>query len=68
VEALRDYAARHDGRPPDRLEQIADLPVPPDPATGKPFDYAVQGQVVRLDALTPWWWRTGRRLELTLVK
>jgi hypothetical protein len=68
VEALRDYAARHDGRPPERLDQITDLPVPIDPVTDKPFDYSVQGQTVHLDALTPWWPRNGWRLELTFAK
>jgi len=68
VEALRDYAARHDGRPPDHLDQITDLPVPLDPGTGKPFDYAAQGQTVRLEALTPWWPRYGWHLELTFAK
>jgi hypothetical protein len=68
VEALRDYAARHDGVPPAGLDQITDLPVPLDPATDKPFDYSVQGQTVHLDALTPWWPRNGWRLELTFAK
>jgi hypothetical protein len=68
VEALRDYAARHDGQPPDRLDQITDLPAPLDPVTGKPFDYAARGQTVILQALTPWWPRTGWRVELTFAK
>jgi hypothetical protein len=68
VEALRDYAARHDDVPPASLDEITDLPVPLDPATDKPFDYSVQGQTVHLDALTPWWPRNGWRLELTLAK
>lgn len=68
IEALRDYAARHDGHPPARLDLITDLPVPPDPITGKPFDYAVTVQTVQLEALTPWWPRTGWRFELTFAK
>ena len=68
IEALRDYAAHHDGRPPQRLDQLTDLPLPPDPITGKPFDYSIQGQTVHLQALTPWWPSTGWKLELTFEK
>jgi hypothetical protein len=53
IEALRDYAAHHDGRPPQRLEQITDLPIPTDPATGAPFVYKLQGTTARLDAPPP---------------
>jgi hypothetical protein len=42
VEAVRLYAAEHDGRLPARLSDIA-VPLPSDPFTGKPFDYAVEG-------------------------
>src|SRR5260370_24327295 len=38
VEALRLYAAAHDGRWPERLEDVKDGPVPLHPATGKPLD------------------------------
>jgi hypothetical protein len=40
VEALRMYAAGHDGRLPEKLEEITEAPVPPDPGTGKPFGYS----------------------------
>ena len=39
VEALRDYAARHDGQPPEVLDEIVNLPIPLDPMSGKPFSY-----------------------------
>src|SRR5262249_48165694 len=42
VEAVRLHAAAHGGRWPGRLADVADVPVPPDPATGKPFDYRVE--------------------------
>jgi hypothetical protein len=42
VEALRLHAAGHDGRLPSRLSEIS-VPLPVDPFTGKPFDYAVEG-------------------------
>ncbi len=39
VEAVRLYAAAHDGTLPASLDEIKDTPIPPDPVTGKPFDY-----------------------------
>lgn len=55
VEALRDYAARHDGRPPERLEQVRDLPVPTDPVTGEAFVYRLggDGRTAVLEAPAP---------------
>jgi hypothetical protein len=50
VEALRLYAADHDGRLPEKLADITAVPVPPDPVTGKPFDYHVDGGKARLAA------------------
>jgi hypothetical protein len=49
VEALRDYAARHGGLPPDSLDQVTDLPLPIDPMTGKGFVYKAMGQVAELE-------------------
>lgn len=43
VEAIRLYAAEHEGKFPDKLSDL-NVPVPNDPFTGKPFRYeAVQG-------------------------
>jgi hypothetical protein len=39
IEALRLYAAAHDGALPESLDRITEVPVPEDPATGKPFEY-----------------------------
>ncbi len=39
VEALRHFAARHDGRLPQRLEEITSLPVPINPLTRQAFGY-----------------------------
>ena len=39
VEALRIHAAAHNGILPESLDQITDVPVPKDPATGEPFIY-----------------------------
>ncbi len=44
VEALRAYAAAHDGKKlPSSLDEIKDVPQPLDPVNGKPFDYRVVG-------------------------
>ena len=48
VEALRLYAAGHDGKLPSKLEDI-DLPLPVAPATGKPFSYKVEGETAHLE-------------------
>ncbi len=39
IEAIRLHAAAHGGRLPESLGQIAEVPVPDDPATGEPFIY-----------------------------
>jgi hypothetical protein len=36
AEALRQYAADHDGKPPEKLDAVK-LPLPPDPYTGEGF-------------------------------
>lgn len=53
IEALRDYAAIHEGQPPERLEQITELPLPIDSLTNKPFAYRLDGRVATLDAPPP---------------
>ncbi len=47
VEALRMYAAEHDGKLPAKLDDIR-LPLPVDPATGKPFTYKLDGKTAHL--------------------
>jgi hypothetical protein len=47
VEALRIYAAEYDGKVPAKLDDIR-LPLPVDPATGKPFSYKVDGKTAHL--------------------
>src|SRR5262249_38003841 len=49
VEALRLYAAEHDGKLPEKLSDI-DVPLPPDPFTGKPFVYKREGETAHLRA------------------
>jgi hypothetical protein len=43
VEAVRLHAAKNDGKLPATLVDVKEVPVPTDPATGKPFDYSVDG-------------------------
>ncbi len=39
VEAIRLFAAEHEGRLPERLDEIKNVPLPINPVTGKPFEY-----------------------------
>jgi hypothetical protein len=39
IEAIRLYAAAHDGQMPDKLADITEVPVPNDSGTGQPFEY-----------------------------
>jgi|GEM_PF-187883 len=45
IEALRGYAARHDGRLPKTLDELsATTPVPSDAMTGKPLEYRIDAE------------------------
>ena len=50
LEAVRLYAAAHDGRLPGKLADVVEVPVPPDPVTGRPFEYETDGAKARLSA------------------
>jgi hypothetical protein len=52
VEALRLYAADHDGKLPEQLSDIK-VPLPADPFTGKPFAYKREGTIARLCGRPP---------------
>jgi hypothetical protein len=54
VEALRMYAAAN-GKWPTALADVAEVPVPTDPVTGKPFEYHVQEDkaVLAAPSVTP---------------
>jgi hypothetical protein len=43
LEALRIHGASHDGKLPERLAEITEVPIPDDPVTGLPFDYRRDG-------------------------
>lgn len=53
VEAIRMYAAEHDGDLPGSLEQIDAVPVPLNPMTGEPFPYRKEGDRAVLDVPAP---------------
>lgn len=42
VEAIRSYAAAHDGKLPTRLQDLTDTPVPLNPRSGQAFEYRVE--------------------------
>jgi hypothetical protein len=52
VEAIRLYAAAHDGKLPQSLSDIKDVPIPIDPVTGKSFQYRVEKGMALLTG--PW--------------
>jgi hypothetical protein len=52
VEALRLYAAAHDGKLPEKLCE-AGVPLPDDPFTGKPFKYTADGPTAHLRGSPP---------------
>jgi hypothetical protein len=52
VEAVRLFAARK-GRLPAALADVTEVPAPPDPVSGKPFEYKAAGTVATLTAPLP---------------
>jgi hypothetical protein len=53
VEALRIYAAAHESRLPDKLDDVTEVPIPNDPGTGKPFEYSREGETATLISKVP---------------
>lgn len=51
IEAIRLYAAAHDGNLPEALDRITEVPVPADPATGEPFIYRAADSAAILHGL-----------------
>ena len=64
VEALRLYAAAHDGQLPAKLTDIG-VPLPVDPFTGKPFDYEVEGATAHLRGPAPGGAKARRTTSIT---
>jgi hypothetical protein len=50
IEAVRHHLATHDGKFPETLDEIQDLPIPLDPLTGQPFEWKVDGDSAVLKA------------------
>jgi hypothetical protein len=53
VEAIRIYAAAHDGKLPDELRDVGKVPVPDDPGTGRPFEFHRDGDAAVLVSQIP---------------
>jgi hypothetical protein len=54
VEAVRGYAAAHNGKPPESLDELApETPAPLDPMRDEPFSYQVHAKTVTLRAESP---------------
>jgi hypothetical protein len=67
IEALRMYAASTAGQLPERLDDVHQVPVPLNPATGQSFLYRLEGDTAILelpeaDGLL----NAGRRFEITI--
>jgi hypothetical protein len=49
IEAIRIHAAANDGRLPATLDDVTQVPIPLNPATGKPFVYRLEGKMAILE-------------------
>jgi len=70
VEALRHYAASHNGQLPKQLSEVTEAQVPEDPASGKPFEYRYDGSKAVLEVSVPKGGtpRDSTRYEITVVR
>ena len=71
IEAVRMYAALHNGQLPRSAEDITEVPFPTDPFTGKPFELTGDGDTVviqSLPLLARDAKRHGLRVEIRLAK
>lgn len=70
VEALRHYAAAHNGQLPKQLSEIAGVQVPTNPGTGKPLAYRYDGSKAVLEASAPKGGtpRDSTRYEITVAR
>lgn len=66
IEAIRAYAAAHEGKLPPSLDAITETPAPHDPFTNQPFSYELTGDTAVLDVPLPV--NLPRRYEITIVK
>jgi hypothetical protein len=68
IETLRIYAAENNGQLPVSLDAVTQVPVPLNPATGKPFVYRLEGQTATLELPTSDGIPDGRRYEIQIAK
>jgi hypothetical protein len=69
IEALRHYAATHEGQLPRQLADVTDTTVPANPETKEPFGYRLDGSKAILDVAAPAGGRPGDaiRYDITLA-
>ena len=68
VEAIRLYAAAHDGRLPTSLDDVTEVPIPVNPFTGQPFEFRLEGKTALVEAGgVPQGWRI-RQYRITLAE
>jgi hypothetical protein len=69
IEALRLYAHAHQGKLPESLDKINDVPIPTDPVTGQPFRYRLNEETGVLETApgfnSKW---NGRRYVIRMRK
>ncbi|HEV2971247.1 MAG TPA: hypothetical protein VGY55_14830 [Pirellulales bacterium] len=53
LEALRLYAAGHEGKLPESLRDVTEVPIPLDPYRGEPFIYVRKGDTAKLESPFP---------------
>ncbi len=70
IEAIRMYAANHDGKLPTSLADITEVPIPIDPITGKAFRYKLEAGMGVLECPPPpgALAKNGTRYELTIPR
>jgi hypothetical protein len=70
IEAIRLYAAKHEGQLPDKLSDIAEVKVPDDPLTGGAFEYrrTAAGAVLTAEPTQGGTEKDAIRYELTMRK
>jgi hypothetical protein len=70
IEALRHYAAMHKNQLPAELGDIADVQLPHDPVTAKPFSYRIEGSKAILETAPPKGGRPrdGVRYDITVAQ
>lgn len=70
LEALRHYAATHEGRLPARLGDISDVDLPNDPVTQEPLKYRLDGDRAILETTAPEGGspREAARFEITVAR